>query len=208
MSSVTRVKQGRSGAAVTVSCRVGVAGRSVAWEGVGAGGDAALPSTGERREPGGGGGAAEAGRRRAGGNAYDRDAGGRRAVVHAGAGGNKHHSLRRGNGGADAAGGSASGGWSRAAAANENVLACNHRGHGRERGGEAGASAEAEEEAHGQEAWYVYCYCVPENRLSKLYRKGQRQPSKLDAVNFDTDRRQGAFFRPLVALRTRAALAK
>jgi hypothetical protein len=122
MSSVTRVKQGRSGAAVTVSCRVGVAGRSVAWEGVGAGGDAALPSTGERREPGGGGGAAEAGRRRAGRNAYDRDAGGRRAVVHAGAGGNKHHRLRRGNGGADAAGGSASGGWSRAAAANENVL--------------------------------------------------------------------------------------
>ena len=95
MSSVTRVKQGRSGAAVTVSCRVGVAGRSVAWEGVGAGGGAALPSTGERREPGGGGGAAEAGRRRAGGNAYDRDAGGRRAVVHAGASGNKHHRLRR-----------------------------------------------------------------------------------------------------------------
>eukprot|EP00966_Prymnesium_polylepis_P020894 480975-Prymnesium_polylepis.1 len=51
VSSATRVKQGRSGAAVTVSCRVGVAGRSVVWknwEGVGAGGDAALPSTGER----------------------------------------------------------------------------------------------------------------------------------------------------------------
>eukprot|EP00966_Prymnesium_polylepis_P217193 5026586-Prymnesium_polylepis.1 len=33
VSSVTRVKLGRSGAAVTVRCRVGVAGRSVACVG-------------------------------------------------------------------------------------------------------------------------------------------------------------------------------